>query len=671
MNIGEGSGIPPPPTLRGPRVSMAPSAFGQGAPPSAMRTARRPDVPGLLGAQTPGRGVPFGGVPPMSYARNAPAARLAAQTPGTSRANRRASVFAGSRRTTMALVAPGTATRGAAGAAVKDPRPIKDRAFQSKAQQRIMNYLSTHAYPGVLTPRTLSTPTVKDFEAIFKFLYAQLDPRFTYVKKFEEEALQVLRGIHYPYVSNISKSHIYSAGSMSTWPGLLAMLLWLVELIECVAQMVPQDSSGGGMGRGADAGDSAQFVDRVFFDYLAQAYPVWLDVGEEPPELEEALARQFEQKNASLIQETADVERRLAEAKAELEALVGGESPLALLEKEHDALTKDKEKCDIYVGKVENTRQRLTDSLADQKQQQDAAQFEQMALEKEKAEVQEIVDAQQISPEDVDRMNTEQSQLLETLEGVQARAKEVAQAVWEHDARLSSLTDDIDTLAQEYAIKAHRLGFVGAGRARAAAAAAEAAAAAGGLPESASADPLGGVDIELAVDAGADDRAQMTSVDLRRDVRPALQRACDVLASRLYATQNAVLELREQMDQLVERRMEQQERVDEMDKQARRHNQTYKEMREAIMAETRAATAKIEALEGEIAAMRQEIKRGELMSKSALAHIEAEHESVQRGCRMRRSEINEDVVSILEDIVQVKTHAEKRLHELLEMVESN
>ncbi|KAJ2689414.1 kinetochore-associated Ndc80 complex subunit ndc80, partial [Coemansia spiralis] len=269
---------------------MAPSMFGQALPPpSAMKAVRMSEAPGLLGAQTPVHGAraQFGGVPPMSHARNPPAARMgaAAQTPATNRINRRISVFASSRRTTMALVAPGTASRGGAG--VKDPRPIKDRSFQSKAQQRIMNFLSAKAYPGALTPRTLATPTVKDFQNIFKFLYAQLDPRFTYVKKFEEEALQILRGIHYPYVSNISKSHIYSAGSLSTWPGLLAMLMWLVELIECVTQMSPQEVDV----HSAEFKDSVHFADRVFFDYLAQAYPVWLDSGEEPPALEGMLGR--------------------------------------------------------------------------------------------------------------------------------------------------------------------------------------------------------------------------------------------------------------------------------------------------------------------------------------------------------------------------------------------
>ncbi|KAJ1844492.1 hypothetical protein LPJ73_005155, partial [Coemansia sp. RSA 2703] len=57
-----------------------------------------------------------------------------------------------------------------------------------------------------------------------------------------------------------------------------------------------------------------------------------------------------------------------------------------------------------------------------------------------------------------------------------------------------------------------------------------------------------------------------------------------------------------------------------------------------------------------------------LESKAALAHSEAEWESVQRGCRLRRGEINENVVTILEDVIQMKSHARARMEELLQLV---
>ncbi|KAJ1668101.1 kinetochore-associated Ndc80 complex subunit ndc80 [Coemansia sp. RSA 1813] len=682
MNIGEGSGIPQPSMLRQPRASMAPSMFGQGIPGSVMKTARKAEAPGLLGAQTPanvGMSRMFGGAnPPMSHARNPTAGgQFAAQTPATNRGNRRVSVFASARRTTLNVSMPGTISRG--GSAIKDPRPIKDRNFMAKGQQRIMNYLSTHAYPGMLTPKTLSMPTAKDFQNIFKFLYGQLDPRYTYQKKFDDDVLNVLRGIHYPYVGNISKSHIHSAGSMTTWPGLLAMLLWLVELIECVTQMNPQNIDV----NDPEFKDSAQFVDRVFFDYLSRAYPVWLDSGDEPTELEANLAKQFDQKNASLIQDIANVERQLANSKIELDALLSNESPLVQLERERVEQIVDKEKVEKYIHTLERKHGRMADHVAAQRQQHDAAQVEQMALERDKAEVQKIVDAQQISTEDVDRMNSEHNQLLETLNGVQSKLKEVVNEVWDREMKLQRVLDDVESLSQEYTSKAHKLGLIGARNNPMSTAAQHGKpgddedivmsedGVTQGLPESAKDDPLGGADIELIINTRTDDRQKITSVDLRRDVRPALQRACDVFASQLHATQTAVLRLRENIDQLSESRMEKEGRVEDMVKQVKRHNQMYTELRETIMAETRASTAQIEQLEADIVGMRRTISQGELQSKAAQAHAEAEWESVQRGCRLRRGEVNEDIVAVLEDTMQMMGHARARLDELQQFVSND
>ncbi|KAJ2494028.1 kinetochore-associated Ndc80 complex subunit ndc80 [Coemansia sp. RSA 2050] len=635
MNIGEGSGIPQPSMMRGPRASMAPSMFGQAAPGSVLQPAYKAE---LAVAQTPARGPRglFGGNPPQSNLRNNTMARLAVQTPGTNRANRRVSVFASTRRTTLGV--PGTATRGGG---PKDPRPIKERGFQAKAQQRIMNYLSTHGYPGMLTPKTLSMPTVRDFQTIFRFLYAQLDGRYVYQGKFEDDALAILRGIHYPYVGNISKSHIYSAGSMSTWPGLLAMLLWLVELIECVGLMNPSNDI-------SELKDSAQFVDRVYFDYLSRAYPVWLDSGEEPAEFESALAQTFEQKNASLVQESSDIEQRLANAKAELDALKSSKSPLVLLESERVEMTSDKIKVENYIQKIEGKHQRMADHVATLRQQQDAAQVEQMGLERERKEVKAIVDAQQINPEDVDRMNSECNQLHETLRGVQDRAKEALQLVWDHEMKLQRILDDVESLKQDYATSAHKLGLIGPHR-----------------------NKHIEIDIKLTIDTRTEDRHKVTSVDLRRDVRPALTRAIDAFSSELHVTQSAVLETNDEKDQLSEDRLELEGRVDKMEKETRRNNDHYMDLRESITVEGRTAANQIEQLEADIAAMRREIAQGELQSKAALAHADAEWESVQRGCRLRRAEIDNDVVSVLEDVVQTKTHAEARLSELLQLAASD
>lgn len=94
-----------------------------------------------------------------------------------------------------------------------------------------------------------TTPACKDFQLIFKFLYAMLDPYYEFTKKFEEEVPVLIKSLRYcpkgsklpssdsplpsryPFADQINKSNLFTVGSLHAWPTLLAMLLWIVDLI--------------------------------------------------------------------------------------------------------------------------------------------------------------------------------------------------------------------------------------------------------------------------------------------------------------------------------------------------------------------------------------------------------------------------------------------------------
>lgn len=113
---------------------------------------------------------------------------------------------------------------------VKDPRPTRDKQWQSNATKTLVSFLIQSGYSNSVSQKTLSPPSNKDYQEIFKFLYAQFDPFYKWTK-FEEEAQNVLRALKYPYAEAISKNSLISVGSPHAWPNLLAVLTWMVELI--------------------------------------------------------------------------------------------------------------------------------------------------------------------------------------------------------------------------------------------------------------------------------------------------------------------------------------------------------------------------------------------------------------------------------------------------------
>jgi len=114
---------------------------------------------------------------------------------------------------------------------MKDPRDIRDRNFQSQSIRTLLTFLTEAGYDRMISPKILSAPTAKDFQFIFMFLYHQIDPHYEFTGKIEEEVPLLIRALGYPFYSDISKSHLYAVGSIHAWPGVLAMLVWMVELI--------------------------------------------------------------------------------------------------------------------------------------------------------------------------------------------------------------------------------------------------------------------------------------------------------------------------------------------------------------------------------------------------------------------------------------------------------
>ncbi|GAA5989700.1 hypothetical protein JCM5350_007361 [Sporobolomyces pararoseus] len=222
------------PTLMSSRSSFAQSGGGGGntlnfdyVPPSERRvstyhSSRRSTIGGNQQQQLPLGGPNSGGGPPLP-----PGGVL--MTPGG----------AGAGISSSTLVRPS-----------KDPREVRPRRAQERHAEEILNFLSTHQCPFSMSLQNLLGPTSNHFTQLFTFLTKLFDPSINFGSssssstqtgkgsqggqkmKFEDEVLQTLRTVQYPFTDSITKSHLQSIGSMQSWPNMLAMLHWLAVTID-------------------------------------------------------------------------------------------------------------------------------------------------------------------------------------------------------------------------------------------------------------------------------------------------------------------------------------------------------------------------------------------------------------------------------------------------------
>lgn len=112
-----------------------------------------------------------------------------------------------------------------------DPRPIKENHFQEECISKILDFLIKEQYDKSLAKKDLLSPQAKDFQNLFTWMLSKIRPDWNIsITKLDEDVPPILMELRYP--GYITKNHLMAVGAPNTWPHLLALLAWLVELAQ-------------------------------------------------------------------------------------------------------------------------------------------------------------------------------------------------------------------------------------------------------------------------------------------------------------------------------------------------------------------------------------------------------------------------------------------------------
>ena len=231
----------------------------------------------------------------------------------------------------------------------KDPRPLKNPQYKQRMAAEVLDYLLENNFEMdmkyQLPQNALQSPTQKDFYHIFQWLYKRLDPNFEFLApKPETEVLPMLNNIRYPYTSFITKTQLTAVGSANTWPSLLGMLHWMMEL----AQITDRYRSGEYDAVAEEEGVSI-VAEKIVFRYVTKCYNAWLQENDDHSEFEAELQETFEERDAVFLDELAQLEAENEAYKKELEELDESHQPLKKLQEERKVLEEDATKFERYI----------------------------------------------------------------------------------------------------------------------------------------------------------------------------------------------------------------------------------------------------------------------------------------------------------------------------------
>lgn len=513
----------------------------------------------------------------------------------------------------------------------KDPRPLKDRNFQARIGQELLDYLAQNNFEmemkHPLSQNIVRSPTQKDFNYMFQWLYHRIDPSYHFQKSIDQEVPPILRQLRYPYEKSITKSQLAAVGGQnwSTFLGLLHWMMQLARMLDGFAAHLYDDAV-------AEAGIDVS-RDHIIFDFLSNSYRAWLALDEDASDEDvarvlaphiDAMVRAIEQSNVRHQEELRILEAENEHLMRAIEELEAATPDPAILDEHWKIMEEDRVKFQDYISKATERSEKHEQRSAVLREELEKLAVELREAEEDRRTLQRAVDEQGINLQDIDRMTAERERLMRGIEAATGRLDEAKRRVAEREAEAARKLDELERLVDKYNTLAYQIGLIPAtapnakgrnyelvvtvNQGMAASAAAAAASASNG-------DMTGIVNLAAA----ATDRLTVDGVTgygpahvLNLDLRGGATRQQFVqlrkeISERRAAALEAMQKDHELLDGIREAIEDKRNEVSALEHRVRAAEEEYDRTKEVTQAQKMASDAQIEKMEKELAKMRAQL----------------------------------------------------------------
>lgn len=499
----------------------------------------------------------------------------------------------------------------------RDPRPLKDRAYQTRIGQELLDYLAQNNFElemkHVLSQNVIKSPTQKDFNYMFQWLYHRIDPSYRFLKNIDQEVPPLLKQLRYPYEKSITKSQIAAVGGQN-WPMFLGVLHWMMQLalmLEAYATNRYEDAC-------LDAGVDV-IGDHIIFDFLGRAYEDWLNMPEDSSDEDarnalaphvEYMAQQFENSISKHQQELQMLEGENARLLQDIEELEKMTPDPAVLDNHHQIMEEDRIKFEEYNTLAMQRSEKYENRIQVLQEELDKLAEELHEAEEERNGLQKVVDDQGISMADIDRMTSERERLQKGIETANQRLDEVKKKVAEKEVEAGQKLDDLERMVDRYNTLAYQIGLIPATAVNAKGKDYELQVTVNDGPNFTASQLKGsfgdGFENErlLADPHTGYQPAHILNLDLRGQVRNAFMSLRKEISERRSASMDTMMHDHELLDNIKEAMEDKRNEVDALEHRVRAAEEEHEKTKEVTTAQRMASDAQIEKMEKELAKMR-------------------------------------------------------------------
>ncbi|KAI9792819.1 MAG: kinetochore-associated Ndc80 complex subunit ndc80 [Peltula sp. TS41687] len=575
---------------------------------------------------------------------------------------------------------------------VRDPRPLKDRSYQALIGQQLLDYLSQNGFEmemkHSLSANTVKSPTQKDFNFMFQWLYRRIDPSYRFLRNIDQEVPPILKQLRYPFEKNITKSQIAAVGGQN-WSTFLGLLHWMMQL----AVMLDRYDEGAYDDACAEAGVDVS-GDRIIFDFLANAYRDWLQVDDEGEDDDaekslaphvERMAANFNRANERYLEELAVLEAESKNLREQIEELEKSNASIAKLDNDFRILEADKGKFEAYNASVEAKADKYESRVKFLLEELEKAEVEVQEAEQEKTSLQESVDRQGIGVQDIDRMNSERERLQKGLESTSARLEEAKRKVAEKELEASNRLEELERAIENYNSLCYQIGLMPSTAPNAKGHDYELICVTNDAPppnflsSQQQQQQLGNgtpaqPQLSGSVHAPTADRLladastgyqphQVLNLDVRGAVKTRLTALRKEISERRNQAYEADEKNHELLDHIKEALDDKRNEVETLGHKVRAAEEEFEKTKEVTTTAKVASDTQIEKMEKELAKMRANLSESVQLMEQREMNTNIEYEQLTLRANARREELHTEIERILNDVIKFKVHIQKSLED--------
>ncbi|KAF2115752.1 HEC/Ndc80p family-domain-containing protein [Lophiotrema nucula] len=556
-----------------------------------------------------------------------------------------------------------------------DPRRLKDASSRAQMAQELMEYLTHNNFEmeskHSLSNKSMTSPTQKDFNCMFQWLYHRIDPSYRFQKPIDQEVPLLLKQLRYPFEKSIMKSQIAAVGG-NNWSTFLGLLHWMMQL----ARMMDAFEAGSYDDACFDAGYDVS-GDRIIFDFLSDAYRTWLSAEDEDDEDDaqarlvaphvEAMAARFEQANAQHNEQVKLLEAEHKYLQDQIEELGKSGPRLAKLEETINILEEDRIKFENYNNTMDSKLKKYTDKCTFMEKAIEEIEAELETAARERHELQNIIDGRGMTTADIDRMATEKERLETSLQTASNRAEESKKRVAEKELAASRKLDELEQTVEKYNNLGYQIGVIPSTATNAKGIEYELQLTINDGPNF-SGSQMGASTQEasdrLLADSGTGySPHHLLNLDLRGSVKSNIIALRKDIAERRNAALEADMNNHDLLDKIKEAMDDKRSEVETLEYKVKQSEEDLEKLRDITGTQKTNSDAQIEKMEKELGLMRRGLGENVQWYVQREMAVNIEYEQLQLKANQLREELHTEIERMLDDIVRFKLHIQRSLEE--------